>query len=153
MHDPQEGIALQLTSIFAGVSTTCIQPSLAASLPAMLGLSSLLLKEAELEAEVERLRNCCLDLQNRLQAAEARETELATGLAERESELHVARGLTADAQHAHDRLVEEAQNREDERRYSVTTARMLSTASKLKTSQNARGLAFSLMMQYKADIL
>ena len=64
--------------------------------------------------EVERLRDCCLDLQNRLQAAEARETELASELTDKEAELHAARDSTADIQHAHDRLAEEASSREDE---------------------------------------
>ena len=81
---------------------------------AKLGKTSLALKEAELEVEAERLRDCCLDLQNRLQAAEARETELASELTDKEAELHAAQDATAEAQHTCDRLAEEAQSREDE---------------------------------------
>jgi hypothetical protein len=40
-----------------------------------------------LEAELEQLHDCCVDLTNRLNAAEARETDLASELARREDEV------------------------------------------------------------------
>ena len=44
-----------------------------------------------LEAELEQLHDCCVDLTNRLNAAEARETDLASELARREEEVWSSR--------------------------------------------------------------
>lgn len=70
---------------------------------------------------MEQLQDSCLDLQNRLQAAEARETELASELTKQEGELtkqeaevRTAWDSAAVTQQAYDRLVEEVQTREDE---------------------------------------
>ena len=70
---------------------------------------------------MEQLQDSCLDLQNRLQAAEARETELASELTkqedkltEKEAEVYTAWDSVAVTQEAYDRLVEEVQTREDE---------------------------------------
>jgi len=43
-----------------------------------------------LEVELEQLHDCCMDLTNRLNAAEARETDLASELARREEEVESA---------------------------------------------------------------
>ena len=41
----------------------------------------------QLEMELEQLHDCCVDLTNRLNAAEAREADLASELARREEEV------------------------------------------------------------------
>lgn len=64
--------------------------------------------QAELLADVERYNEQCLDLSSRVEAAETREADLATGLAEVEQALKDAQAALANEQEASRRIASES---------------------------------------------
>lgn len=70
-----------------------------------------------LQAEIEELQECCLDLRNRLNAAEARETELASDLVSKDKEMQTALINIAAIQTAAEAQAAETSNTEEALRY------------------------------------